>query len=151
MFQDVARTVRVAARPDAAWTVLLDFQRVASWLSVVRDLREVEPRRRYTTVLEDRVGPFAMRADLAIDVAADETARRLHVSGSGEDRQVASRISATLDLAIVPQGDASDVVVNGRYEITGKIATLGAGAIRRKGDKVLEDFFANLTRELGPA
>jgi len=151
LFQDVARTVRVAARPDAAWTVLLDFQRVASWLSVVRDLREVEPRRRYTTVLEDRVGPFAMRADLAIDVAADETARRLHVSGSGEDRQVASRISATLDLAIVPQGDASDVVVNGRYEITGKIATLGAGAIRRKGDKVLEDFFANLTRELGPA
>ncbi|HEU5288350.1 MAG TPA: SRPBCC domain-containing protein, partial [Candidatus Limnocylindria bacterium] len=98
MFQDVARTVRVAARPDAAWAVLLDVQRVASWLKVVRDVKELEPLRRYTTVLEDRVGPFAMRADLAIDVTADEAARRLHVSGSGEDRQVASRISATLDL-----------------------------------------------------
>ncbi len=151
MFQDVARTVRVAARPDAAWATLLDFQRVASWLSVVRDLREVEPMRRYTTVLEDRVGPFAMRADLAVDVAADEAARTLHVSGSGEDRQVASRISATLDLAVVPQGDGSDIVVTGRYEIVGRIATLGAGAIRKKGDKVLEDFFANVMRELGAA
>lgn len=151
MFQDVARTVRVAARPDAAWAVLLDVQRVASWLKVVRDVKELEPLRRYTTVLEDRVGPFAMRADLAIDVTADEAARRLHVSGSGEDRQVASRISATLDLAVVPQGEGSDIVVSGRYEITGRIATLGAGAIRKKGDKVLEDFFANVTRELGPA
>lgn len=151
MFQDVARTVRVAARPDAAWAVLLDVQRVASWLKVVRDVKELEPLRRYTTVLEDRVGPFAMRADLAIDVSADEAARRLHVSGSGEDRQVASRISATLDLAVVPQGEGSDIVVSGRYEITGRIATLGAGAIRKKGDKVLEDFFANVTRELGPA
>lgn len=151
MFQDVARTVRVAARPDAAWAVLLDVQRVASWLKVVRDVRELEPLRRYTTVLEDRVGPFAMRADLAIDVTADESARRLHVSGSGEDRQVASRISATLDLAVVPQGEGSDIVVSGRYEITGRIATLGAGAIRKKGDKVLEDFFANVTRELGAA
>lgn len=151
MFQDVSRTVRVAARPDAAWATLLDFQRVASWLTVVRDLREIEPMRRYTTVLEDRVGPFAMRADLAVDVAADEAARTLHVSGSGEDRQVASRIAATLDLAVVPQGEGSDIVVTGRYEIVGKIATLGAGAIRKKGDKVLEDFFANVTRELGAA
>lgn len=151
MFQDVARTVRVAARPDAAWATLLDFQRVASWLTVVRDLREVEPMHRYTTVLEDRVGPFAMRADLAVDVAADEAARTLHVSGSGEDRQVASRIAATLDLAVVPQGEGSDIVVSGRYEIVGKIATLGAGAIRKKGDKVLEDFFASVTRELGAA
>jgi uncharacterized protein len=151
VFQDISRTVRVTARPDAVWSTLMDFQRVASWLSVVRDLRVVEPLKRYTTVLEDRVGPFALRADLAIDVATDEAAHRLHVSGSGEDRQVASRISATLDLAVQPQGDETDVVVSGRYEITGRIATLGSGAIRKKGDKVLEDFFGNLTRELAAA
>ena len=151
MFQDVARTVHLAAPAESVWTTLLDFQRVASWLSVVRDLREVDAGKRYTTLLEDRVGPFAMRADLAIDVGIDEAQRRLRVAGSGEDRQIASRISASLDLAVVPSGEGSDVVVSGRYEITGRIATLGAGAIRKKGDKVLEDFFTNLTRELGGA
>lgn len=149
MFQDVSRTVRVAAPPDRAWAVLLDFQRVASWLPVVHDLHEVERLAKYTTVLQDKVGPFAFKADLMIEVTADQAARHLRVSGSGEDRQVASRISATLDVGVAPQGEGSDVVVSGRYEITGRIATLGAGAIRKKGDKVLEDFFANLERELG--
>lgn len=141
----------MAASPDQAWSTILDFPRVASWLSVVRDLKEIEPLRRYATVLEDRVGPFAMRADLAIEVAADTAAKRLRVSGSGEDRQVASRISASLDIAVVPRDGASEIVVTGKYEITGRIATLGAGAIRKKGDKVLEDFFGNLTKELGAA
>ena len=53
----------------------------------MRDLKEVEPMKKYTTVLEDRVGPFAMRADLAVDVAADEAKRTLKVSGSGEDHR----------------------------------------------------------------
>jgi uncharacterized protein len=130
MFQDVARTVHLAAPSEAVWSTLLDFQRVASWLSVVRDLREIESRKKYTTVLEDRVGPFAMRADLAIEVGVNEPERTLHVAGSGEDRQIASRISAALDLTVVPSEGGSDVVVAGRYEITGRIATLGAGAIR---------------------
>ncbi len=151
MLQDVSRTVRVTASTDHAWNTLLDFPKVASWLKVVRDLREVEPMKRYTTVLEDRVGPFAMRADLTIDVSADQAAKTLKVSGAGEDRQIASRISAALDLAVVAQNGATDVVVTGRYEITGKIATLGAGAIRKKGDKVMEDFFSSLARELGAA
>ena len=107
--------------------------------------------RKYTTVLEDRVGPFAMRADLSIDVIANPGAKMLKVSGSGEDRQIASRISAMLDISVVPQDAKSDVVVKGRYEITGRIATLGAGAIRKKGDKVLEDFFSNLARQLRAA
>ncbi|HEY7624230.1 MAG TPA: SRPBCC domain-containing protein [Candidatus Limnocylindria bacterium] len=149
LFQDIARSVRVPASPEQAWSVLLDFPRVASWLKVVRDLRAVEPMKRYTTVLEDRVGPFAMRADLAIDVRVDEASRTLHVSGSGEDRQISSRISAALDIAVAPDDAGSRLDVSGRYEITGRIATLGAGAIRKKGDKVLADFFDNATRELG--
>ena len=100
-------------------------------------------------MLEDRVGPFAMRADLAIDVNVDAPARTLHVSGAGEDRQIASRISAALDVRVIPEASGSSVDVKGRYEITGRVATLGAGAIRKKGDKVLEDFFGNLERELG--
>lgn len=151
MFQEVSRTVRIPTSPEQAWSVLLDFPRVASWLKVVHDLREVEPKRRYTTMLEDRVGPFAMRADLTIDVRVDEATRTLHVSGAGEDRQIASRISAALDVSVAPDGGGSSVDVKGRYEITGRVATLGAGAIRKKGEKVLEDFFTNLERELGSA
>lgn len=149
MFQEFTRDVRLAAPAAAVWDTLLDVQRVATWLSIVRDVKEQEPLRRYTAVLEDRVGPFALRADLAVDVAADAAQRRLRVTAAGEDRQVASRISATLDVSVA-QGEAGTVLmVSGRYEITGKMATLGAGAIRKKGDKVLDEFFTNAARDLG--
>lgn len=148
MYQDLARDVRLAAAPEAVWSALLDVQRVASWLSIVRDVREHEPLRRYGAVLVDRVGPFAMRADLEITVQADAPARRLQVTAAGEDRQIASRITAAVDLRVSPDGSGSALVVTGRYEITGKIATLGAGAIRKKGDKVLDEFFATIAREL---
>ena len=147
MHQDIARSVAVASPRAEVWAALLDFQRVASWLSIVGEVRELEPLRRYSAVLEDRVGPFALRADLAATVRAEEP--HLRVEASGEDRQVASRITATVDLAMADEDGATRITVSGGYDITGKIATLGAGAIRKKGEKVLDEFVANLTRELG--
>ena len=151
MQQDFSKDVRVVSAPAEVWARVTDVQRVASWLSIVRDVKEVEAMRRYSAVLEDRVGPFALRADLGIDVTADAAARRLGVRAAGEDRQIASRITATVDLTVVPDGAGSVVMASGRYEITGRMATLGASAIRKKGEKVLDEFFANLARELGAA
>ncbi|MEA2660987.1 MAG: uncharacterized protein QOH08_559 [Chloroflexota bacterium] len=148
MFQDFTRTIELVAAPAAVWDAMLDVRRVASWLSIVRDVRDIDPPRRYAAMLEDRLGPFAMRADLDVTVEADATGR-MHVAAAGEDRQVASRISATIDLRCEPHGSGTALAVSGRYEITGRIATLGSGAIRKKGDKILEEFFANLGRELG--
>lgn len=148
MFQDFDRTIELATAPAAVWDALLDVRRVASWVSIVRQVRDLEPPRRYTALLEDRLGPFAMRADLdvTIETGADRTMR---VTAAGEDRQVASRIAATIALALAPREAGTVLTVTGRYEITGRIATLGAGAIRKKGDKILEEFFSSCGRELG--
>lgn len=149
MFQEFTKTIQLTSAPATVWGAMLDVRRVASWLSIVRDVKDVDPPRRYTALLEDRLGPFAMRADLEVTVEADPDRQRMHVAAAGEDRQVASRISATIDLAIEPRQTGTGLTVSGRYEITGRIATLGSGPIRKKGDKVLEEFFANLGRELG--
>ncbi len=150
MYQAFSRNVRLASPPETVWAALLDFQRVASWLSIVGSVREFEPLRRYGAVLEDRVGPFAMKADLTVTVDSSAEERHMRVAAAGEDRQVASRISAVVDLTVAELGHGTVLTVTGHFEITGRMATLGAGAIRKKGDKVLDEFFANLTRELGP-
>jgi carbon monoxide dehydrogenase subunit G len=147
VFQDFARTIRLAAPPDAVRAALLDVRRVASWLSIVHDVRDVEPARRYAAVLEDKLGPFALRADLDVTVDTPDT-RVVHVAAQGEDRQVASRITATIDLAVDQDGSGTTLSVNGRYEISGRVATLGAGAIRKKGDRLLDEFFLNLAAGL---
>ena len=147
MLQDFAKTIRLDAGPDAVWDAVNDVRRVASWVSIVREVRDVDPPRRYAALLEDRLGPFAMRADL--DIAVERDVRHMRVTASGEDRQVASRISATIELAVKPDGTGTSLGVTGRFEVTGKVATLGAGAIRKKGDTILQEFFDSAATELG--
>jgi carbon monoxide dehydrogenase subunit G len=137
VLQDFAKTIRLDAGPDTVWDAVNDVRRVASWVSIVREVRDVDPPRLYAALLEDRLGPFAMRADLDITVERDAGhatesggGRRMRVTASGEDRQVTSRISATIELADEPDGNGTSLGVIGRYEVTGKVATLGAGAIR---------------------
>lgn len=148
MLQEFAKTIRLDASPDAVWAAVNDVHRVTSWISIVREVRDVDPPRRYAALLEDRLGPFAMRADLDLTVDIRE-GRQLRVSAAGEDRQVASRIAATIDLAVEPDGAGTSLAVTGRYEVTGRVATLGAGAIRKKGDRILQEFFDNASKELG--
>jgi carbon monoxide dehydrogenase subunit G len=149
VFQDLNKTIQLTAPISTVWDAMLDVRRVASWLSIVRDVQDADPPRRYTALLEDRLGPFAMRADLEVTVDGDAARHRMHITAAGEDRQVASRISATIDLALEALESGTVVTVTGRYEITGRIATLGSGPIRKKGDKVLEEFFTNLGKALG--
>lgn len=147
MLQEFAKTIQLDAGPDAVWAAVNDVRRVASWLSIVREVRDVEPPRRYAALLEDRLGPFAMRADL--DLTVERDGQRMRVTAAGEDRQVASRIAATIELAVEPEDAGTSLAVTGRYEVTGRVATLGAGAIRKKGDRILQEFFDSASSELG--
>lgn len=147
--QDISRRLVVASPAERVRATLLDFHTVASWLSIVGEVRELAPGSRYAAVLEDRVGPFTLRADLEVRVRTEGD--RLLVDASGEDRQVASRISAHIEVSWAAGDTGTGVDVGGGYDITGRIATLGAGAIRKKGEKVLDEFCASLARALGSA
>ena len=148
MLQEFAKTIHLAATHDAVWGAVNDVLRVASWVPIVREVRDVDPPRRYAALLEDHLGPFAMRADLDLTVER-EGARRMSVRAAGEDRQVASRIMATIELVVEPDDTGTSLGVTGRYEVTGRVATLGAAAIRKKGDRILQEFFDNASKELG--
>ena len=148
MQQDFSRTLRLGAPPEAVWETIRDVRRVASWLSIVREVKDVDPPRRYSALLEDRIGPFAMRADLKVEME-ERGPRAMRVSASGEDRQVGSRIGATIDLEAKDAGPGTELAISGRYEVVGRVATLGAGAIRKKGDHILDEFAKSAEKELG--
>ncbi|MGH3504047.1 MAG: CoxG family protein [Nocardioidaceae bacterium] len=142
------RELEVSAPQDEVWHKITDVQRVVGWISVCRDARELAPLERYSAVLEDRLGMFSLRADLDIVVSEVERASRLRARAEGQDRQVGSRIVIDGLVELRPRGDGSQVRVSGAYEVTGRVATLGASSIRHKGDKVLGEFFDNVGREL---
>ncbi len=148
MRQEFQETVRLAGSRDAVWRTVSDIPSVLSWISIVGGAEEVEPDARYRAVLEDRMGPFKLRADLDIAVQERVEGERIHARGEGEDRQIGSRLIIDVTLALRDSDDGTAVDVNGSYEVTGRPATLGAGSIRKKAQKVLAEFFASAERAL---
>ena len=145
------RELEVPADPAATWMTFTDVPRVVGWISVVEDAKELERLQRYTAVLKDKIGMFALRADLDIVMSDVVEGRQLRARADGQDRQVGARIVIDGLIELVPVGSGTKVHVSGSYDVTGRVATLGASSIRRKGDKVIEEFFSNLSRALAAA
>jgi carbon monoxide dehydrogenase subunit G len=142
------REIDVSGDSATTWATLTDVPRVVGWISVVEGAEELEPLSRYTAVLKDKIGMFALRADLDITMSDVVEGRRLRGHADGQDRQVGARIVIDGLIELTPDGAGTKVRVSGSYDVTGRAATLGASTIRRKGDKVIEQFFGNLSAEL---
>ncbi|MFT7473637.1 MAG: carbon monoxide dehydrogenase subunit G [Verrucomicrobiales bacterium] len=139
--ETLERELIIEAAPGQVWANLVDVPRVAGWLPFLHTIVEHDRLETYSAVLEDKVGPFAMRADLDISVIELDVERSIVVKAAGEDRAVRSRITIDAELRIAPREDGfSDVHVGGTYEVTGKVATLGAGLIRSKARKMVDEF-----------
>jgi len=151
MKQDFHEILRLEAAPDAVWRTVSDIPTVLSWISIVGSVEEIEPGERYSVVLEDKLGPFKLRADLDIAVRERVENRSICAAGGGEDRQAGSRLILEVDLGLTEQDGGTELVVSGSYEVTGRPASLGASSIRKKAAKILSEFFASAERALADA
>jgi len=151
----VDREFVVEAARDEVWPRLLDVQAVASWLPIMHSVTEVSTGpsgidgSSFQAAFEDRVGPFSLRADLHIEVAGVRDGEEVAIRARGEDRQIRSRImiDAAARLSDAAPGQTR-VRLIGSYEITGRVATLGAGIIRSKAAKLIDTFCTNATHGL---
>lgn len=148
---DFSRDIVVTADRPTCWRVLTDVPRLVGWVSIVSDAAELEHLARYTAVLLDRMGPFKMRADLDIAVSEAKENEHLRVRAAGEDRSVGSRLAVDAVLSLADAGSGTTITTAGSYEVVGKVATLGAGVIQKKANKILDEFFENAAAELGQA
>ena len=155
MKEAIGREFVVEADRGDVWHRLLNVQAVASWLPIMHSVTEVSPGAdgvdgsSFRAAFEDRVGPFSLRADLRIEVSGVREPEEVSIRARGEDRKIRSRImiDATARLSDAGPGQ-SRVQLVGSYEITGRVATLGAGVIRSKADKLMGTFCTNAAAAL---
>lgn len=147
--EQFSRDLVVASDPERCWAVLTDVAQVASWVTIAHDVQEIERLAKYTAVLQDKLGPFKLKALLDIRVEVLEEGRRVRMRASGKDVQINSQITVDATLSLRPAEDGGTVVgTEGTYQVVGRVATMGAGVIRKKADKILEEFFSNAEAEL---
>ena len=155
MREVVDREFVVEAALAEVWSRLIDVETVASWLPI---LHSVAPRSpggpglegsSFQAVFEDRVGPFTLRADMRIEVEGVRELEEVSIRARGEDRQVRSRIAIDAVARLSSEGpDRTRVRLTGTFEITGRVATLGAGVIRSKANKIIDTFCTNAATSL---
>src|SRR5690606_22699359 len=121
----------------ACWELLTDVERVAGWVDIIHDVVVHEPLSRYEAVLQDRVGPFSLQADLQVSVTDLVDKERVWFRAEGEDRQVGSRLVIEAGMSLIDQGDSLEVVFQGKYLVEGRVATMGGSMIKHKADRVL--------------
>ena len=145
------RTLDLSVAPQVAWQTITDVPTLVSWVSILLQAETIEEMSRYSAVLQDRIGMFALKADLDISVLSCTPPTSITVQAKGEDRQVGSRIAVGATAALHERSDhtGTQLEVTGTYEVSGKVATLGAGMIRKKATTVLDEFFQSVERELG--
>lgn len=148
MRQEFERRLSLPGSAAQAWETITDVRQVAGWIPKLHDVEELAPLQSYRAVLEDRLGPFRLRADLEIQVLQVVPPDLIQVRAEGEDRQVHSRISVEAQLRLTPASGAAQLDLTGAYEVTGRVAALGAGAIRKKGEVMLDEFVEHARQAL---
>lgn len=149
MRESFRRELAAAAPPADTWKVVTDVPRLVAWISVLEEAEVIEPMARYRAVLMDRIGMFSLRAALDIEVTEHVEPTRLRARAEGEDRQMGSRIAVEVDMGLQPDGDGTHLVVEGTYDLSGRVATMGTTTIRRKADKIMDEFFTQLEQDAG--
>lgn len=146
------RTVDLGSEIEHCWPVLTDVEVLVSWVGIVHSAREVERLTSYTAVLESRVGPFNLRADLSIAVEVIEDGAGVAVTASGRDRTMNSHIDIEGRLLLTPLPESGTALsVSGKYQVTGRATSLGAGIVRKKGDNAITEFLSGAEDALGTA
>lgn len=145
------REQQVKADVTESWTVLTDVERLAAWVSVLHEVEEIAPLEHYKAVLQSRVGPLKLRANLDVNVEVLDPGTHVRIRATGRDAQVNSAITIEAALRLEERDGGTLVTTEGSYQVTGRVASMGGGIIRKKAAEVLEEFFSNAQRTLDGA
>ncbi|HWE62409.1 MAG TPA: SRPBCC domain-containing protein [Chloroflexota bacterium] len=133
-------TITIEASPQTVWNFLWDVERLARAIPGCQEATVIEPHKRYTAVIADRVGPLKVKMPLDLVVQSSEEGRRLHVVGTGKDSALGSSVRLDIQAELTPQGAATNLHLTVEATVSGKIAGLGAGLFKRKFDDIMTKF-----------
>jgi uncharacterized protein len=142
----------VAAPLERVWQKLIDVEQVAPCLPGA-EVTEAGEGGTYHGTFSVRLGPTtaAYRGQLAMD-EVDESAHRVVMRASGQDKRGQGSAKATIVSTMSEQAGVTTVEVETDFTITGRLARFGRGGmIQDVSNRLLRDFSTCLQRSIeGP-
>src|SRR6266496_3245424 len=133
--------------PDEAWEVLLDVERVAPCMpGATVDTVDGDD---LTGRVKVKVGPITMTyRGHARFVERDEAAHTVTIEASGKESRGTGTASATVHAALRGDDGQTRVTMSTTLNVTGRPAQMGRGVLADVSAKLIEQFAANLAKQL---
>jgi uncharacterized protein len=148
MLLDISKSASINVPQSEAWTLLRDVPRLSACIPKVSNVQVVEPDKRYSAIVSDRIGPFSLSVPVTIEVKDVEEPRRITADLTGDDKRGQARVKGTLEATADAHNGSTELRMAMRLEILGRLATLGAVPIKRRADEVLSEFLQNVSRSV---
>jgi carbon monoxide dehydrogenase subunit G len=140
----------VAVAREPLWKFLMDIPKVAQSLPGVEKIEQLDPDT-YQGTLKVRVGPISLNLQGKITVEErDQDNWRATLRADANDRVAAGAIRGKTSMTLVElNAHETELSVESDVNILGKIGEFGQPIIRKKADKMLQDFVKNIKTQLG--
>lgn len=143
------RTGLVTVPPAEVWARLHDVDLLASYSSHLGPVTTIEPGQRWKVSLEDRLGLLKLSAPFDVEIVEETAPLEVSIRASGRDRGPGTRLGVEASIRIDQTDGDTLLTLIGSYDLTGKAVTLGAGVARRRAATMIDEFWTNLTADLG--
>ena len=142
----------VPATPEVVWSHVSDIVAVAGCVPGVTEVNQ-ESDSHYAGTLKVRVGPVALQLNGEIEIEhLDHTERTFLMTARAKDRKIPGEIKTRTELAVLPgENGNAELLVNTNANILGKLGEFGQPVIRKKTQKVMEEFVENLVKQIEEA
>jgi carbon monoxide dehydrogenase subunit G len=130
------------------WTSLRDVELLASCSSAIGEVAEKVPEKEWSVVLKKTVGRFSVSAPLTVAIVDESEPQSLRVHGRGSDTKIGARLDVTASMQIERIEAGVQLTLDGAYEMTGRIASLGASLVRRHANEMIDEFGGNLPQAM---
>ena len=139
----------VRSSPGETWEFFWDLSRVGKCLPGCEEIVRLSDTS-YRLRMAQRVGPFKVAMDVAMNVLEVDEGRRIAASGEGQDRmgnrlqikRLAAELSEALD-------GGTQVAYAIEFNLYGKLASMGNAAVKRKVEETRTEFSQRIAEALG--
>ena len=143
------QTCVISAARDTVWNFLMNMENVAQCLDGVQEIIPIDEDN-YEGTLRVKVGPVSLSFQGIVQVEARD---REHwhgvVRAEAKDRRRGGSVRAHMELHLVEKSpSATEMQVDLEAHILGKIGEFGQPIIRKKTETMLQDFAAQVSKQL---
>ncbi|TMC32582.1 MAG: hypothetical protein E6I84_03095 [Chloroflexi bacterium] len=137
----------LAVPVDAAWTYLLDVEKIASCVPGA-SLTGVIDDKTYAGKIEVRLGPIAVSYKGRITLeSVDATSHTVRIKGEGAEDRGRGGATATMTAQLEANGPATNVVMNTDLAVSGIVAQFGRSTIMQEVAQRMTQRFASCVEQ----